>query len=66
MGNAASVQAIEEGKKRLREFLEENPRAAHVIAEATGHDEYEMKNLGSSPRRKLKTDGAGDQDEDEI
>ena len=54
MGNAASVQAIEEGKKRLREFLEENPRAAHVIAEATGHDEYEMKNLGSSTEAEVE------------
>jgi len=66
MANAASQQAVEEGKKRLREFLEENPRTAHVLAEATGHEEYEMKNLRSSPRPKIKTDGADDEDEDEI
>ena len=66
MTNAATQQALVEGKKRLREFLEENPRAAHVIAEATGHEEYEMKSSRSSARRKIKTDRAADEDEDEI
>ncbi|KIW68517.1 protein SEY1 [Phialophora macrospora] len=62
MANAASQQALEEGKKRLREFLEENPRAAHAVAVSTGHEEYEMKNLKS---QKFKTDG-GDDEDDEI
>ncbi|ETI24520.1 protein SEY1 [Cladophialophora carrionii CBS 160.54] len=66
MANAASQQALEEGKKRLREFLEENPRAAHAVAVSTGHEEYEMKNLKSSARPKFKTDGADDEEEDEI
>ena len=66
MANAASAQALEEGKKRLREFLEENPRAAHAVAVSTGHEEYEMRNLKSSPRRKIKTDGAEEDDEDDI
>lgn len=64
MASAASQQALEEGKKRLREFLEENPRAAHAVAVSTGHEEYEMSNLTS--RRKVKTDGAEDDDADDI
>ncbi len=66
MANAASAQALEEGKKRLREILEENPRAAHAVAVSTGNDEYEMKNLKSSPRQKIKTDGAEEDDADDI
>ncbi len=69
MANAASQQALEEGKKRLREFLEENPRAAHAahaVAVSTGNEEYELRNLKSSPRPKIKTDGAEEDDEDDI
>ncbi|KIW87588.1 protein sey1 [Cladophialophora bantiana CBS 173.52] len=67
MVNAASQQALEEGKKRLREFLEENPTARHAVAMSTGRDEYEMRNLDSTPRaRKVKTDGADDEDVDDI
>jgi protein SEY1 len=48
MANAASAQALEEGKKRLREFLEssETGRAALQIPES-----YEMRNVRSSPRK---------------
>lgn len=63
MANAASQQALEEGKKRLRDFLEESPAARQAMA-MTGGEEYEMKNLGSS-RTKIKTDGADDGDDDE-
>ena len=66
MANAASSQALEEGKKRLREFLEENPRAAHAVAVSTGHDEYEMQTLKTSSRHKVKMDGAEDDDDDGI
>ncbi|KIX94165.1 protein sey1 [Fonsecaea multimorphosa CBS 102226] len=67
MANAASQQALEEGKKRLREFLEENPTARHAVAMSTGRDEYEMSNLSSTARsRKVKTDGADDEDVDDI
>ncbi|OAP61496.1 protein sey1 [Fonsecaea erecta] len=67
MANAASQQALEEGKKRLREFLEENPTARHAVAMSTGRDEYEMRDLDSSSKaRKIKTDGADDEDVDEI
>jgi protein SEY1 len=64
MANAASIQALEEGKKRLREFLEENPRAAHTLAATTGREEFEMSNLQA--RRKVKADGADDEDEDDL
>jgi hypothetical protein len=62
MANAASAQALDEGKKRLREFLEESPAARQAMA-MSGRDEYEMKPLNSSRSAKVKTDGADD-DED--
>ena len=65
MANAASQQALEEGKKRLREFLEENPTARQATA-ISGREEYEMKPLHSSRTAKAKTDGADDEDVDEI
>ena len=65
MANAASQQALEEGKKRLREFLEENPTARQAMA-MSGHEEYEMKPLHTSRTTKPKTDGADDEDVDEI
>ena len=66
MANAASAQALDEGKKRLREFLEENPSARQAVA-MTGQEDYAMKSLGSSKSTtKVKTDGADDEDVDEI
>lgn len=62
MANAASQQALVEGKKRLRDFLEENPAARQAIA-MTGRDEYELKSM--SPSRKAKADSDGVDDEDE-
>ncbi|KAK6375870.1 Dynamin-like GTPase that mediates homotypic ER fusion [Exophiala oligosperma] len=64
MANAASQQALEEGKRRLREFLEENPTARQAVAMSSNNNDYEMTNLSKSP--KVKTDGADDEDEDEI
>lgn len=67
MANAASQQALEEGKKRLREFLEENPTARQAIAmsSSSSREEYEMKNLHSRTN-KIKTDGADEEDVDDI
>ena len=65
MTNAASQQALAEGKKRLREFLDESPAARQALA-AAGGEEYEMTR--QSPRKykdKVKTDGADD-DVDDI
>lgn len=67
MTNAASQQALSEGKKRLREFLDESPAARQALA-AAGGDEYELTSRsprGSSRESKVKTDGADD-DGDEI
>lgn len=66
MANAASQQALEEGKRRLREFLEESPTARQAMAMSSGMNDYEMSNL-SSKSHKAKTDGAADDEgEDEI
>lgn len=66
MANAASAQALEEGKKRLREFLEESPTARQALA-AAGGEEYELtRQQPSSRSQKLKTDGAEDDDVEDI
>ncbi|KIV92237.1 protein SEY1 [Exophiala mesophila] len=64
MTNAASQQALSEGKKRLREFLDESPAARQALS-AAGGDEYELTSRSPKRSSKLKTDGADD-DGDEI
>ena len=44
MANAASAQALEEGKKRLREFLEESNAGRQAIA-MSGQDDVQMRKL---------------------
>lgn len=44
MTNAASQQAIEEGKKRLREFLEASDTGRQAIA-MSGQEEIPMQKL---------------------
>lgn len=67
MADAASRQALEEGKKRLREFLESSDagrQAMAMSANATGHsEEYEMESLKS---RKKAADEGNDVDVDDI
>lgn len=61
MTNAASAQAIEEGKKRLREFLEASETGRQAIA-------MEGKSGGGGEgirMRKLDGAGRGEVDEDE-
>ncbi len=66
MTNAASQQAIEEGKRRLRDFLEESPTARQAMA-MSGREEFEMSNYPKPPgTQKVKTDRADDDDDDEI
>jgi hypothetical protein len=63
MTQAASTQALQEGKKRLRDFLQESEagRQAMSMSSSSGREEsYEMRN-----RRKAKVDGV-DEDEGEI
>ena len=44
MANAASAQALEEGKKRLREFLEESNAGRQAMAMG-GEDDVRMRKL---------------------
>ena len=59
MANAASAQAIEEGKKRLREFLEESNAGRQAMA-MSGQDDIPMRKLNGNGKAT-----AGDEDEDE-
>lgn len=59
MANAASAQAIEEGKKRLREFLEESNAGRQAMA-MSGQDDIPMRKLNGNSKAT-----AGDEDEDE-
>jgi protein SEY1 len=63
MANAASAQALEEGKKRLRDFLESSETGRQALnMPAIGGESYEM---GSMKRRaKVKTDGVDDEEEE--
>lgn len=47
MANAASQQAVEEGKKRLREFLESSDTGRQAIA-MSGQDNIQMRKLNGS------------------
>ena len=60
MANAASAQALEEGKKRLREFLESSETGRQALHSSESHEMSPLKR-----RAKVKTDGA-EEEEDEI
>lgn len=62
MANAASAQALEEGKKRLREFLETSETGRAALAMPANGGSYEMRNLNAS-KSSPKDDAAGDDDE---
>lgn len=61
MTNAASAQALEEGKKRLREFLEssETGRQAIGMTDKVG-DSYEMKRMNATQPASTKDDEVDD------
>lgn len=68
MAEAASRQAVEEGKRRLREFLESSDSGRQAMAmsgrNARGAEEYEMSsNLKSKGRR---TDTSDDDNDDDL
>ncbi len=68
MANAASVQALEEGKKRLRDFLENSEGGRRVLEMEGRHgqgDAYEMKRMDGGRSAKAKVDGPGSSGEDE-
>ena len=65
MANAASAPAIEEGRRRLLEFLQSSETGRQAVAMSTGNDSYEMRNV-TRTSTKAKVDGADDEDADEI
>ncbi len=58
MANAASQQAVEEGKKRLREFLESSDTGRQAIA-MSGQDDIQLRKLNGNGK------AAAVQEEDE-
>ena len=66
MTEAASHQAVQEGKRRLRDFLESSDTGRQAIAMSTSgggrsKDEYEMSNL-----QKKGSKAADDEDLDDL
>ena len=59
MANAASAQALEEGKKRLRDFLEESNAGRHAMA-MSGQDDVQMRKLNGHGKAIVE------EEEDEI
>ena len=57
MANAALAQALEEGKKRLREFLEESNAGRQAMA-LSGQEDI--------PMRKLNGNGKVEDEDEEI
>ena len=60
MANAASAQALEEGKKRLREFLEQSETGRQAIA-MQGRDDVQMRKLNGHGKA-----AAGEDEDDEM
>lgn len=67
MANAASQQAIEVGKDRLREFLESSDTARHAVAMGASGDSdgISLNTLDSRGKRRVTTVNEEDED-DEI
>ena len=62
MAEAASQQALDEGKKRLREFLEASDTGRQAIAMSRRGDEFEMHRMNGD---KKASTIRGDEDEDD-
>ena len=60
MTNAASQQALEEGKKRLREFLEASDTGRQAMA-MTGQDDIQLQKLNGHGKM-----AAAEDDDEEI
>ena len=60
MANAASAQALEEGKKRLREFLEASETGRQAMA-MQGEDDIRMRKLNGHGKS-VAADEDGDDD----
>ncbi|PGH11292.1 protein SEY1 [Polytolypa hystricis UAMH7299] len=69
MVEAASQQAIEEGKRRLREFLEASDTGRQAMAMGaakSGAGEYEMSNLGARGGSSSRRDERDDEDDEDF
>jgi hypothetical protein len=67
MSRAAGMQAVDIGKQKLREFLENNDGARRALGvEAKDVDSISMHTLDSRGKRKAKMDGAEDEEEDDL
>ena len=60
MANAASAQALEEGKKRLRDFLEESNAGRQAMA-MSGQDDVQMRKLNGHGKAAVE-----EEEDDEI
>lgn len=64
MFNAASAQALEEGKKRLRDFLETSETGRSALGVTGVADEYELQKMRRD--QKVREEKRDDDAEDEI
>lgn len=62
MTNAASAQALEEGKKKLREFLESSDTGRQALGMAPESFELKRNTTTTTPRKKT----VDDEDVDDI
>ena len=60
MANAASAQALEEGKKRLREFLEESNAGRQAMAMG-GQDDVQMRKLNGHGKAAVQEEEVDDE-----
>jgi protein SEY1 len=65
MANAASAQALEEGKKRLREFLEASETGRQAMA-MQGGESYEMSRMNGTGTRGKSVDYEDAEEEEDI
>ena len=61
MANAASAQAVEEGKKRLREFLEASDTGRQAVAMSSGYEDIQMQKLNGNGSAATGEDDADDE-----
>ena len=64
MANAASAQAVEEFKKRLREFLESSETGRQAIA-MSGNEDIAMRRLNGKGKVMGESGGGGDEESGE-
>ena len=63
MTEAASHQAVEEGKRRLREFLESSDTGRQSIAISGGKGRVDEYELSAVDKRSTQTDAEDDDDD---